>query len=115
MSYNATSGLLVWIKGDKEYQWYTALDWQYKHFVEEIRFGTMKSMGHPTPLVKTEPFTHGEFEYRFHIHNDWNPCFIENMTTKKIREIKYFELGINAHDYYNQSLPKKSKITPFGK
>ena len=42
MSYNATSGLLVWIKGDKEDQWYTALNWQYKHFVEEILISRFK-------------------------------------------------------------------------
>ena len=111
MSYKATSGLLVWIQGDIKGEWYIALDWQYKHFVRAMKFGTMKSMGYPNPLVKTMPFTHGPYKYRFHIHDDWNPCFIENMTTKKVREIKYFELGISAHDYHNQTPPKKSIIT----
>ena len=112
MSYKATTGLLVWIEGDNKGEWYTAKDWQYKWFVNTIGFGTMKTMCIPNPLVKTEPFIHGEYKYRFHIHNDWNPCYLENMTTKKKREIKYFELGISAHNYNNQIPPKKSKISP---
>lgn len=113
MSYKATSGLLVWVEGDKKGEWYTANDWQYKKFVDAIEFGTMKTMGYPNPLVRTEPFKNGVYMYRFHIHNDWNPCFIENMTTKKIREIKYFQLGISAHSYNEVSPLKKSVITPF--
>ena len=112
MSYKATTGLLVWIEGDKKGEWYTAKDWQYNRFIISMQFGTMKTMGYPNLLEKTEPFTQDKYKYRFHIHNDWNPCYIENMTTKKIREIKYFELGINAHDYNNQTSTKKSKITP---
>ena len=93
MSYKATTGLLVWIEGDNKNEWFYALDWQFNEFVKVMKFGTMKSMCYPNPLEKTEPFIHGQYKYRFHIHNDWNPCFIENMTTKKVREIKYFELG----------------------
>jgi len=111
MSYKATSGLQVWVEGDRQDEWWSALDWQYKNFVVGMRFGTMKTMGYPTPLEKTQPFTYGSYRYRFHIHNDWNPCFIENMTTNKIREIKYYELGVSAHDYHNHTLPKKSIIT----
>ena len=112
MSYTATSGLIVWIEGDKKNEWYTAYDWQYKQFLNAIQFGTMKSMGYPNPLVKTKPFKNGIYMYRFHIHNDWNPCYIENMTTKKIREIKYFELGISAHSYSDKAVIKKSIINP---
>lgn len=98
MSYKATTGLLVWVEGDKKDEWFYALDWQFKEFVKVMKFGTMKSMCYPNPLEKTEPFKHGLYEYRFHIYNDWNPCFIENMTTKKVREIKYFELGKSKSD-----------------
>ena len=98
MSYKFTSGMLVLVQGDKKEEWFTALDWQYRNFIRVMRFGTMKSMGRPTPLEKTEVFKHNNFKYRFHIHNDWGPCFIENMITKKIREIKYFEIGISAHE-----------------
>ena len=44
MSYMATSGLLVWVEGDKNGEWYTAHDWQYKQFVdvEKIYIKDMK-------------------------------------------------------------------------
>ena len=32
-------------------------------------------------------------KYRYIIQNDWGPCWIENLTTGKKREIKYLEIG----------------------
>jgi len=49
-------------------------------------------MGMPNPITLTEPFTNGDYQYQFKIINDWNPCYIINMTTGKVREIKYLPL-----------------------
>lgn len=109
MSYIVTSGLLVLIEGDVKGQWFTAEEWQYTNFLGVIDLGTMKTMGgYQCPTVeKTKPFIYNNFKYRFHIHNHWNPCFIENMTTKKIREIKYLAVGIDEH---SDPQPTKSII-----
>jgi len=92
-SYLFTEGLIVLIEGNLPKQWWTAKDWQVKKFIKVMKFGTMKSMGSPCVKECTEPFYHNGMKYRFIIENDWGPCSIENMTTNRIRKIKYFELG----------------------
>ena len=64
-----------------------------KKFIEVMKFGTMKSMCSPNPTEYTPLFKHNGMTYRFIIDDDWGPCWIKNMTTKKKRKIVYFELG----------------------
>ena len=93
MSNIATDGIIVFVEADKNHEWFVAKDWQKKKFFEIMEFGTMKSMGAPNPYVETKVFTAPNGgNYKFHIHNDWGPVYIENIHTKKKREIKYFEL-----------------------
>jgi len=87
-----TSGYLIIVEGNKSDEWNDALPWQEEKFMEAMDFGSMKSMGIPNPITLTEPFTNGDFQYQFKIINDWNPCYIINMTTGKVREIKYLPL-----------------------
>jgi hypothetical protein len=93
-----TSGCLIFIKGDKPDEWFSALPWQQEKFMEVMRFGTTKSMCYPNPITLTKPFTKGSFNYRFKIINDWNPCYLMNMTTGKEREVKYFKLCSSETD-----------------
>lgn len=90
-----TDGILILIEGDlpDKTEWYEAHQWQAEHFIQAMRFGTMKSMGYPTPKEKTHPFSYGVYKYQFIIYNDWGPCYIHNMTTGKQREVQYFEIG----------------------
>lgn len=88
-----TDGLVVLVEADRRGEWFNALPWQQKKFTEVMRFGTMKSMCYPNPIEYTPEFTHNGMKYRFIIENDWGPCWIENMSTKKKRKIVYFELG----------------------
>lgn len=87
-----TSGNLIIVEGDNPDEWLPALPWQGEKFMEAIDLGSMKSMGIPNPITITKPFTNGAFQYKFKIINDWNPCYIINITTGKVREIKYFPL-----------------------
>ena len=88
------SGYLVLVEGDKD-EWYRAFEWQKKEFIKAMDFGTMKSMCYPNPITKSKPFKCEEngFNYRFIIIDDWGPVFMENMDTKKKREIKYIQLN----------------------
>ena len=88
------SGYLVFVEGDKE-EWFQAFEWQKKEFIKAMEFGTMKTMCYPNPITKSKTFKCKEngFNYRFIIINDWGPVFMENMDTKKKREIKYVELN----------------------
>jgi hypothetical protein len=52
----------------------------------------MKSMGAPNDVEISKEFEKNGFKYKFVIFNDWNPCFMINLTTKKIREVKYLEM-----------------------
>ena len=88
-----TNGLIIMVEADKRGEWFQALPWQEKKFIEAMRFGSMKSMGRPNPMEYTQEFTHNGMKYRFIIEDDWGPCWIENMTTKRKRKIVYFELG----------------------
>ena len=85
--------LVVYIEGDtKDKPWYIALDWQRKEFMKALQWGTMKSMGAPNDVEISKEFEKNGFKYKFVIFNDWNPCFMINLTTKKIREVKYLEM-----------------------
>ena len=91
MSY--PNGYMVFVKGDYD-NWWIATEWQKKEFINAMNFGTMKSMGAPNPRTESEQFKCEEngFTYRFIIINDWGPVYIENIDTKKKREIKYIDL-----------------------
>lgn len=95
MSQNFTvqSGILVFVEGNKKDEWFAAKEWQKNEFFKVMEFGTMKSMGIPNPHVETSVFTApNKGEYKFHIYDDWGPVYIENIHTKKKREVKYFQL-----------------------
>ena len=91
-----SNGYLIFVEGDNPngLEWWLAKDWQKQEFMKAIQFGTMKSMGQPHPVTKSEPFRcmDNGFTYRFIILNDWEPVYLENMDTKKQREIKYIDL-----------------------
>jgi hypothetical protein len=93
-----TSGFLIFVEGDETGEWFSALQWQQEKFMEVMKFGTMKSMCMPNPITLTEPFTNGDFQYQFKIINDWKPCYLINMTTRKEREIKYIKLCLSNTD-----------------
>jgi len=92
-----SNGYLIFVEGDKPggIEWWLATDWQKQEFMKAMEIGTMKSMGRPHPVTKTDPFKCMEngFTYRFIILNDWEPVYLENMDTKKQREIKYIDLN----------------------
>lgn len=103
----ATNGVIVFVEANKKGEWFLAKNWQSEKFLEVMEFGTMKSMCYPNPLVETEVFTApNNGQYKFHIHNDWGPVFIENIHTKKKREIKYFELFKNNDRDFAHNLSK---------
>ena len=115
MSFKTTNGILVFVQGDSSEEWYLALPWQAEEFVKVMRFGHMKSMGSgPLPLEITEPFTQNGFKYQFHIHNEWGPCYIKNMTTGKEREIKYLEMMPSKKALPGKQFEeaKPAKVTP---
>ena len=101
-----TDGLIMLIEADKENEWFYAKPWQFTRFIDAMKFGTMKSMGYPNPKEITNTFIENGMTYRFIIENDWGPCFIENVTTGRIRKIRYIELG----NYIKQNEIKKSII-----
>jgi hypothetical protein len=98
MSLTISNGLLILIEGDNN-DWYSALDWQVNEFIKEMKFGTMKSMGHPNPRIETKPFRKNSYRYQFIILNDWGPCYLKNIDTDKEREIKYLELQPSNKNY----------------
>lgn len=89
-----SNGLLILIEGDVTdgSVWHTAYDWQHHQFLRAMKFGTMKSMGYPNPLTYSETFSINDYWYRFEIHNDWGPVYLENMNTSKKRRIQYFHI-----------------------
>lgn len=99
-----TSGYLIFIKGDKLDEWFPALPWQQEKFMEVMEFGSMKSMCMPNPIILTEPFTNGDFQYQFKIIDDWKPCYLINITTGKEREIKYIKLCLSKTDDPSQKV-----------
>lgn len=91
-----SDGILILVEGDGHTngtEWNTAYDWQQLQFMRAMEFGTMKSMGAPNPITYSEPFHKNGFKYRFEIHDDWKPVYLENMTTKKKRRIQYFHIN----------------------
>lgn len=104
-----TNGLLILVEGDISERskdaktiWHTAFEWQAREFIKAMEFGTMKSMGIPNPLIYSNTFKNNGFSYRFNIHDDWNPVYIENLTTGKKRRIQYFYIGKNEDDHQNE-------------
>ena len=107
-----TCGYLILVEGDKPNgrEWFIAKEWQQQVFMKAMEFGTMKSMGRPNPVTNTPPFKCSEnnFNYRFIIYNDWEPVYLENMNTKKQREIKYIELTLSNNN--TSSVSNVSKL-----
>ena len=94
-----TEGILVFVEGNKKNEWFLAKDWQRKKFFEVMKFGTMKSMCYPNPHTETEVFTApNNGQYKIHIYNDWGPVVIENINTKKKREMKYIQLYKSSNE-----------------
>ena len=90
-----TSGVVVFVEGDDKNTWYFAKQWQREKFFKMMRFGTTKSMGYPNPHEESEPFKGPFGMYKIHVHNDWGPVYLENLNTKRKREIRYIELPGN--------------------
>lgn len=82
------SGYMVFVEGDNN-DWWNALPWQKEELIKAMDFGTMKSMCYPNPVTKKTPFNKNGFKYRFIIINDTGPVFLQNMDTKKTREVRY--------------------------
>ena len=107
-----SSGLLILVQGDTgNKKWWNAQPWQSTAFIKAMEFGTMKTMGAPNPVTYTKPFTHGEFQYRFIIKNDWGPCAIHNMSTGKERTVLYFDVGDTLDNIGHTDPIAVSKIT----
>ena len=111
MSITFSNGIMILVEGDNN-NWYSAQKWQGEEFIRVMRFGTMKSMGAPSPREETEPFKKNDFTYRFIILNDWGPCYLKNMDTGKQREIKYIELQPSkSHQPFSEEEKKPCSIT----
>ena len=100
-----SEGILIFIESDEKGIWWQAKKWQADTFISFMRFGTMKSMGMPNPHVVSNVFKEDGFKYRIHVHNDWGPCYLENVNTKKKREIKYYELYKNNNVFDRYAFP----------
>tara|TARA_Y100000590_G_scaffold267852_1_gene300791 strand:+ start:10248 stop:10646 length:399 start_codon:yes stop_codon:yes gene_type:complete len=100
--------LVIFIEGDNN-QWHSAFEWQKKEFNKVLKYGTMKSMGGLySPIYETSNIImKNGYRYQFVIFNHWNPCFLVNLDTKKIREVKYYEISkskFHVHDSLNNIL-----------
>ena len=104
--------MIVLIEGDcADIPWYNAKKWQRDKFTEALQWGTMKSMGRPNPYELSPVFSQDGFRYRFIIYDDWNPCFLVNLTTSTIREVKYFSLQKERFQFFNEDDFKASGIS----
>ena len=106
-----SNGFLVLVEADQKGKWWTALDWQADEFLKAQRFGEMKSMGgcvQPTEITK--PFHKNGCKYCFIIEDGREPCFIKNITTGKVREIKYLHLYSNEDQYMKTIKPSNINI-----
>ena len=104
--------MIVLIEGDCiDLPWYNAKKWQRDKFTEALQWGTMKSMGRPNPYELSPVFAHDGFRYRFIIYDDWNPCFMVNLTTGRIREVKYFSLQRERFQFFDEDEFKKLGVT----
>ena len=56
---------MIFIQGDHN-NWYSARKWQADKFIEVMDFGTMKSMGMPSPREETDPFSTGWIPIQIH-------------------------------------------------
>ena len=105
-------GMIVLIEGDCiDLPWYNAKKWQRDKFTEALQWGTMKSMGRPNPYELSPVFAHDGFRYRFIIYDDWNPCFMVNLTTGRIREVKYFSLQRERFQFFDEDEFKKLGVS----
>ena len=86
-----TNGVIVFVEGNND-DWYYAQNWQKIKFFEFMKFGTQKSMAMPNKHVVSDKFKYNDYEYCFHVYDDWGPVYLENITTGRKREIKYLEL-----------------------
>lgn len=109
-----TDGILMLVEGDEPNTWYLAQNWQYKKFIEVMKFGTMKSMGIPNPLTESDTFRHGQYNYKFEIINDWGPVYLINTNTNKKRRIQYhiIENKDESKGHLNDKL-KQTNISKF--
>ena len=104
--------MIVLIEGDcVDLPWYNAKKWQRDKFTEALQWGTMKSMGRPNPYELSPVFAHDGFRYRFIIYDDWNPCFMVNLTTGRIREVKYFSLRKERFQFFDEDEFKELGIS----
>ena len=104
--------MIILIEGDcVDIPWYNAKKWQRDKFTEALQWGTMKSMGRPNPYELSPVFSHEGFRYRFIIYDDWNPCFIVNLTTGRIREVKYFSLRNERFQFFDEDEFKELGIS----
>jgi len=108
-------GMIVLIEGDCiDLPWYNAKKWQRDKFTEALQWGTMKSMGRPNPYELSPVFAHDGFRYRFIIYDDWNPCFMVNLTTERIREVKYFSLRKERFQFFDEDEFKELGVSKKG-
>ena len=99
----STDGMIVLIEGDcPDIPWYNAKKWQRDEFTKALQWGTMKSMGRPDPYELSPVFAQDGFRYRFVIYDAWNPCFLVNITTGTIREVKYFNLQKERFQFFDE-------------
>ena len=105
-------GMIVLIEGDCiDLPWYNAKKWQRDKFTEALQWGTMKSMGRPNPYELSPVFAHDGFRYRFIIYDDWNPGFMVNLTTGRIREVKYFSVRKERFQFFDEDEFKQLGIS----
>ena len=91
MSQNFTvqSGILVFVEGNKKED--GLLQKCKNEFFKVMEFGTMKSWEFLTHMLKLQFLLHHTGQYVSYLHY-WGPVYIENIHTKKKREVKYFQL-----------------------
>ena len=106
-SFTFTNGLIMIVESDKEGEWWSALKWQQDQFIKAMRFGTMKSMGYPTPIEYSDKFVNNSAEYRFIIENDGVLVGLKILQNKEKRKIRYFELGNIYKIKFRQPTKKK--------
>jgi hypothetical protein len=107
------TGTLIFVEGDRVDEWWQPLDWQAREFLKAMRFGEMKSMGGCVqPTEYTDKFKQAQFEYRFIIEDGYGhepSCYLENLSTGKKREIKFYHLGKEG-DMNNGKIFRKCDI-----
>lgn len=106
-----SDGMIILVESDTKGEWWVAQRWQSERFIKAMEFDRMKSMGGgPIPSEKTQSFEYNGFIYHFilEFENGAPPCYIVNESTRKRREIKYFDL--NSRRFEIPVVPSKFKI-----